>query len=131
MGFLGGDGGVQNIVMIKLTGPRYLMHCRCRSFLGHFSRFSSLPSPISSLQFRREFKVQRIGKRWAIFSLCKEGDSMSISIFTSKRKVGYSCYQTRHRSRNVNCAHNDGEDQSAKQKVTIKRHEFIDDDPQA
>jgi len=31
------------------TGPRYLMHWFWRVFLGHFSRFTSLPSPMSNL----------------------------------------------------------------------------------
>ena len=32
-----------------LTGPRYLMHCRCRLLLGHLSMLTSLPSPTSNL----------------------------------------------------------------------------------
>lgn len=35
----------------KHTGPRYLTHCRWRSALRHFSKFTSLPSPTSNLQY--------------------------------------------------------------------------------
>ena len=37
----------------KLTGPRYVMHCFCRTLLGCFSRFTSLPSPMSNLYFQK------------------------------------------------------------------------------
>lgn len=39
---------------MKLTGPRYLMHC-CWSFdLGPFARFTSFPSPISNLESQEQ-----------------------------------------------------------------------------
>lgn len=100
--------------MLRLTGPRYLMHC-CWSFhRGHMStRFTSLPSPISSL-YIQNWKGMPIleSKSVVMYADCFIYFVLVPTDLTNKRRAVYCHSAAIWHNKTEDYAHTDVLDQS-------------------